>query len=71
MSDTPQTRSRLGTAWPTMNFAALFDFAVSSNRRAALVLILASLITFLPGVFTIPPIDRDEPHIAQATKQMI
>ena len=71
MSDTPQTRSRLGTAWPTMDFAALFDFAVSSNRRAALVLILASLIAFLPGVFTIPPIDRDEPRIAQATKQMI
>jgi 4-amino-4-deoxy-L-arabinose transferase-like glycosyltransferase len=54
-----------------MDFAALFDFAVSSNRRAALVLILASLIAFLPGVFTIPPIDRDEPRIAQATKQMI
>jgi 4-amino-4-deoxy-L-arabinose transferase-like glycosyltransferase len=71
VSDTLQTRSRLGAAWPSRDFAALFDFAVSSNRRAALVLILASLIAFLPGFFTIPPIDRDEPRIAQATKQMI
>jgi len=26
---------------------------------------------FLPGFFTIPPIDRDEARFAQATKQMV
>ena len=26
---------------------------------------------FLPGFFTIPPVDRDEARFAQATKQMI
>ncbi len=26
---------------------------------------------FLPGFFTIPPIDRDEVRFAQATKQMV
>jgi 4-amino-4-deoxy-L-arabinose transferase-like glycosyltransferase len=56
---------------PRRDLAALFEFAASSHRRAALVLIVASLVTFLPGFFTIPPIDRDEPRIAQATKQMI
>jgi len=50
---------------------ALFDFAARSNRRAIFMLALVSLIVFLPGVFRIPPIDRDEPRFAQATKQMI
>ena len=35
------------------------------------MLVLVSLITFLPGFFQIPPVDRDEPRFAQATKQMI
>jgi 4-amino-4-deoxy-L-arabinose transferase-like glycosyltransferase len=55
----------------TKDLGAFFDFAVSSNRRAIFMLALASLIAFVPGVFAIPPIDRDEPHFAQATRQMI
>ena len=35
------------------------------------MLVLASLILFLPGFFQIPPVDRDEARFAQATKQMI
>lgn len=35
------------------------------------MLVLVSLITFLPGFFQIPPVDRDEPRYAQATKQML
>jgi 4-amino-4-deoxy-L-arabinose transferase-like glycosyltransferase len=35
------------------------------------MLVIASLLAFLPGVFQIPPIDRDEPHFAQKAKQMI
>jgi len=35
------------------------------------LLILVSLIAFLPGFFQIPPADRDEPRYAQATKQML
>jgi 4-amino-4-deoxy-L-arabinose transferase-like glycosyltransferase len=57
--------------WPTKGFAALFDYAVGSNRRAAIVLVLVSLVAFLPGIFQIPPVDRDEAYFAQATKQMI
>lgn len=57
--------------WPATGLAAFFDFAGSSNRRAAAVLLLASLILFLPGFFQIPPIDRDEAYFAQASKQMI
>jgi 4-amino-4-deoxy-L-arabinose transferase-like glycosyltransferase len=57
--------------WPTKGFAALFDYAAGSNRRAAIVLVLVSLFAFLPGIFQIPPVDRDEAYFAQATKQMI
>src|ERR1700726_104815 len=70
-----QLRSRLcalpRTFWPTNGLASVFDFAVSSNRQAVFMLVIASLVAFLPGVFQIPPIDRDEPHFAQKAKQMI
>ncbi|HUD85524.1 MAG TPA: glycosyl transferase, partial [Xanthobacteraceae bacterium] len=35
------------------------------------MLLLVSLLLFLPGFFQIPPVDRDEAYFAQATKQMI
>jgi 4-amino-4-deoxy-L-arabinose transferase-like glycosyltransferase len=34
-------------------------------------LILVCLAFFLPGIFTIPPVDRDEARFAQATTQML
>jgi 4-amino-4-deoxy-L-arabinose transferase-like glycosyltransferase len=57
--------------WPANGLSALLDFGVSSHRRAAALLVLISLIAFLPGFFQIPPVDRDEAYFAQATKQMI
>jgi 4-amino-4-deoxy-L-arabinose transferase-like glycosyltransferase len=59
------------TVWPANRLARLLDFAVGTHGRAACLLILASLIAFLPGFFQIPPVDRDEPRYAQATKQML
>lgn len=50
---------------------AAFDFATASHLRAMVFLTLVGLIFFLPGFFTIPPIDRDEARFAQATKQMV
>lgn len=35
------------------------------------VLALLCLLFFLPGFFTLPPLDRDESRFAQATKQMV
>jgi 4-amino-4-deoxy-L-arabinose transferase-like glycosyltransferase len=69
MSTTSGWTSR--SYWPAKGFAALFDYAAGSNRRAAAALIVVSLIAFLPGFFQIPPVDRDEAYFAQATKQMI
>jgi 4-amino-4-deoxy-L-arabinose transferase-like glycosyltransferase len=69
MSTTSSWTSR--SYWPAKGFAALFDYAAGSSRRVAAVLVLISLIAFLPGIFQIPPVDRDEAYFAQATKQMI
>jgi len=69
MSMTSSTAAR--TFWPTNGLAALVDFAVASNRRAVALLILVSLLAFLPGFFQIPPVDRDEAYFAQASKQMV
>src|SRR5579862_5869573 len=69
MSTTSSGSSR--SEWPAKNFAGLFDYAVSSHRLAAAVVILFSVCAFLPGFFGIPPVDRDESYFAQATKQMI
>src|SRR5262252_5811044 len=50
---------------------ALAGFASASHGRAAALLVLVCLVAFLPGFFTIPPVDRDEARFAQATKQML
>ncbi len=67
MTDSAAARS----FWPANGLAALVDFAVGSHRRAASLLVLVSLLAFLPGFFQIPPVDRDEAYFAQASKQMV
>jgi 4-amino-4-deoxy-L-arabinose transferase-like glycosyltransferase len=42
-----------------------------SHRRAAAVLLVLSLVCFLPGFVSLQPMDRDEPRFAQASKQML
>ena len=69
MSTTSSWTSR--SYWPVKGVAALFDYAAGSSRRAVAVLVLISLVAFLPGIFQILPVDRDEAYFAQATKQMI
>src|SRR5262249_10920616 len=49
----------------------LTDAVSASHGRASLWLVVVCLVAFLPGFFTIPPVDRDEARFAQATKQML
>jgi 4-amino-4-deoxy-L-arabinose transferase-like glycosyltransferase len=56
---------------PARGLSAVLDYAGVSHRRASLLLVVFSLIAFLPGFFQIPPVDRDEARFAQATKQML
>jgi 4-amino-4-deoxy-L-arabinose transferase-like glycosyltransferase len=57
--------------WPANGLAAFVDFGMAAPKRAAALLVLVSLVAFLPGFFQIPPVDRDEAYFAQATKQMV
>ena len=41
------------------------------HRRPLAVLLLICVLAWLPGFFTLPPLDRDESRFAQATKQML
>ena len=63
----PKGRWRTGST----EVAALIDWVAASHARAVALLIVLSLAAFLPGLFQIPPVDRDEARFAQATKQMI
>src|SRR5689334_11724237 len=56
---------------PGSRLARLIDLVASSHARAVAFLLLCAVLCFLPGFFTIPPIDRDEARFAQATKQMV
>src|SRR5262249_6301029 len=62
-----QERQKASARSPT----TVVDFAVRSHRRALAVLLVVALWGFLPGFFSVPPIDRDEARFAQATKQMV
>ena len=53
------------------DLSAVMDFAAGSHLRAVAFLIAFGLLAYLPGVFQIPPVDRDEARFAQATRQMI
>jgi len=57
--------------WSGRSLKDVVDFAMGSHARAAAVLLVVALLGFLPGLFSIPPIDRDEARFAQATKQMV
>src|SRR5213080_648297 len=56
---------------PGRRLAGVIDFVSGSHLRAVAFLLLCAALLFLPGFFTIPPIDRDEARFAQATKQMV
>ncbi len=55
-----------GTAPPTA-----LDRIAARRIHAAVLVVVACIVFFLPGFFTIPPVDRDESRFAQATRQMV
>ncbi len=63
--------NRLRRLMPARGLMAIVDFATRSHGRAAVVLVVVTLLSVLPGFFAIPPTDRDESRFAQATKQML
>src|SRR3954470_10505526 len=63
-----QPKARIDTG---MILARMLDAVTVSHVRAVAFLTICGFLFFLPGFFNIPPIDRDEPRFAQATKQMV
>jgi 4-amino-4-deoxy-L-arabinose transferase-like glycosyltransferase len=51
--------------------AQLTHVVERSHTRLCFVLVLLSLVCFLPGFISLQPMDRDEPRYAQASKQML
>lgn len=49
----------------------VLDRVAASHGRSCLLLVIVALCAFLPGFFSLSPIDRDEARFAQATKQML
>lgn len=49
----------------------LIEIVSRSHARALAALFALSLALFLPGLFAVQPMDRDEPRFAQASKQML
>ncbi|MGD9862073.1 MAG: ArnT family glycosyltransferase [Pseudodonghicola sp.] len=49
---------------------ALAGLAAGRPGRPMIFVALFALVMFLPGFFTLPPIDRDETRFAQASRQM-
>src|SRR4029450_9586503 len=58
-------------AHSSRRLAAAFDYATASHFRTIVFLGLCGIVLFLPGVFNIAAIDREEAGFAQATKQMV
>src|SRR6476660_400679 len=56
---------------PGSRLVRVLDFVSAGHARAVAFLTICGFLFFLPGFFTIPPIDRDEARFAQATKQMV
>ncbi|KAA0073329.1 glycosyltransferase family 39 protein [Tardiphaga sp. P9-11] len=56
---------------PGSRLVRVLDFVSLGHARAVAFLAIVGFLFFLPGFFTIPPIDRDEARFAQATKQMV
>ncbi len=51
--------------------AKFLSTITASHLRATFCLILLALVLFLPGFCALPPMDRDEPRFAQASRQMV
>src|ERR1700720_4924752 len=62
----PQKRGGRGS-----RLVDLLDFSAANNVRAIALLMLCGFLLFLPGFFSIPPIDRDEARFAQADRKML
>src|SRR5205809_3772699 len=51
--------------------AAVRSWLAWAGRRPLPLLALLGLLLWLPGILSLPPLDRDESRFAQASRQMV
>lgn len=61
----------MGTATSSADRAPDLVDRIAMSWRAYIVIGLLALLAGLPGLFSVPPLDRDESRFAQATAQML
>lgn len=64
-------RSQLPQRFPRRVEAALARTLAAGPLAVQVLLVVLSLAAFLPGFTGLPPVDRDEPRFAQASRQML
>ena len=69
---TVQTTYPLFRQFPAgLSVLGFADWLTRSHWRAVAALIILAVVSFLPGIDSIPPVDRDEALFAQSSKQML
>lgn len=63
------SRSLMASAQRICDLA--FVFVAKRQYHAPFLLVVFCLLAYLPGFFTLPPMDRDEPRFAVASRQML
>jgi 4-amino-4-deoxy-L-arabinose transferase-like glycosyltransferase len=73
VSKAEATASGTGTIWSRLatTIENWVDRIASSSAASLAMIAIVALLSFLPGLTTLPPVDRDEPRFAQATHQMV
>lgn len=62
--------NRVSNALPVSLIDKLVRSIAASTRRSAFSLVLLCVVVYIPGLWTLPPVDRDESRFAQASRQM-
>jgi len=67
------TAGGTGAIWSRLatRIESAVDRIACSSSASLILIALVALLSFLPGLATLPPVDRDEPRFAQATHQMV
>src|SRR5689334_8598132 len=69
-SEVPAQTAEIPAAAPAVHPPAGLRFLGWLGRRPYALLALLGLLLWLPGVLSLPPLDRDESRFAQASRQM-
>lgn len=65
------TLSPIPRSAPWRGLVSVVDYAVAKHSRAVAVLLALCFLSFVPGFFQTPPMERAEARFAQSSKQMI